>query len=241
MSNIRIRTRDVFGNVHYLYNQPDGTWLASLANGINYSFHQAAHAKDEMALRFDLEGVTTAQQAVAVLRRHSTYSKAEFEIIGPIFVADPILCSEAELMRDCVPGSIEAAGEAGRALIAECLVEGGPGDPDTLELAATLCNLAPAMVEALRGLEGFAASHGDRGDAAGAALAAMAAAILARIDGAAPTGEGRGAIGEGAAMGLVRQIARSTLTGEADGVDLGNDAAMDGLIRRARGIVEGEG
>lgn len=35
---------------------------------------------------------------------------------------------------------------------------------------------------------------------------------------------------------LVNQIARMQTTGEADGVDLDNDLAMDGIIRRARQI-----
>lgn len=38
------------------------------------------------------------------------------------------------------------------------------------------------------------------------------------------------------ALALIGQIARMTLSAEADGVDLGNDLAMDGLIRRARAI-----
>ena len=35
---------------------------------------------------------------------------------------------------------------------------------------------------------------------------------------------------------LVNQIARMQTTDEADGVDLDNDLAMDGIIRRARQI-----
>lgn len=37
---------------------------------------------------------------------------------------------------------------------------------------------------------------------------------------------------------LIKQMARMSLTSEANGQDLGNDAALDGLIRRARSIVE---
>lgn len=43
----------------------------------------------------------------------------------------------------------ETAAEAGRALIAEHLIQGGPGDADMLELAATLCAVGPAMIAAL--------------------------------------------------------------------------------------------
>lgn len=39
-----------------------------------------------------------------------------------------------------------------------------------------------------------------------------------------------------ASLGLVQQIARMTLTGEANGLDPGNDRALDGLIRQARQI-----
>lgn len=76
---IRIKTADVFGNVSYLYRRKDGSWTAALANGMGYCFHQAAHAKDEMALRFALENVQSAQQAIEVLRTHSTWDKAVFE------------------------------------------------------------------------------------------------------------------------------------------------------------------
>ena len=42
-----------------------------------------------------------------------------------------------------------------------------------------------------------------------------------------------------AAFMLAEQIARMKLTSEADGLDLENDDAMDGLIYRARNIVAG--
>ena len=76
---IRIKTADVFGNVHYLYTRPDGVWTAAMANGTTYCFHQAAHAKDEMALKFDLEDVASPEEAIAVLQRHSKWPKAKFE------------------------------------------------------------------------------------------------------------------------------------------------------------------
>lgn len=92
------------------------------------------------------------------------------------------------------------AGEAGRALIAAHLIEGGPGDPDTLELAATLCNFAPAMVEALRmaadALEGDIFTDAEECGASvenARAVHRKLREILARIDGtptaqlAAPT------------------------------------------------------
>lgn len=43
-----------------------------------------------------------------------------------------------------------------------------------------------------------------------------------------------------AAFQLVAQISRMILTGDADGADLGNDDAMDRIIRRAREIVAGK-
>lgn len=82
MAAIRISTRDVFGNLHYLYNTPAGNWQAALANGTPFAFGQAAHTRDEMALKFELERAATAEEAVRILRSHADWDKAEFTILG---------------------------------------------------------------------------------------------------------------------------------------------------------------
>ena len=80
--------------------------------------------------------------------------------------------------------NIKQAAELGRSIIAEHLIQGGPGDPDALELAATLCNFAPAMLEALRSCAAFFASDPNKAkDGWMADTARGVAAILARIDG----------------------------------------------------------
>lgn len=101
---------------------------------------------------------------------------------------------------------IETAAEAGRALIAEHLIQGGPGDADTLELAATLCNAAPALIAALKEARQWIAKGVADGAYNGCAAPLApnrwldrCGAILSRIDGAgdtlpdmpapAPTGE----------------------------------------------------
>lgn len=93
---------------------------------------------------------------------------------------------------------IATAAETGRALIAECLIQGGPGDADKLELAAVLCRNAPAMVTALRNLIPLAveaiAERACSDDSADLELLPEyrrdlqeARAILSRIDGAGDT------------------------------------------------------
>jgi len=90
--------------------------------------------------------------------------------------------------------NIKQAAELGRSIIAEHLIQGGPGDPEALETAATLCNFAPAMLDALRSI-----ARDDDGDAMlDAAGMDRIAAILARIDGT-PTAQPAGAIGEAGA------------------------------------------
>lgn len=79
---IFIKTADVFGGVKYIHNRA-GHWQAQLANGIPFCLHQAAHAKDQMALEIDLHAVRTPAQAIAVLRRHSTWEGAQFEDVSP--------------------------------------------------------------------------------------------------------------------------------------------------------------
>lgn len=93
--------------------------------------------------------------------------------------------------------NLAQAAEAGRALIAECLMEGGPGDADTLELAATLCHEAPAMVAALRDADQefqawrnkFHPSEWPDKPVVHTATRDKIRAILSRIDGATPTDE----------------------------------------------------
>ena len=102
--------------------------------------------------------------------------------------------------------NFEQAGEAGRAIIADHLIEGGPGDAETLELAATLCNFAPAMLDALREFVKLARAIGD-GEMATASAPLLvnrgyAEAILAQIDGT-PTNEADDC-GAGAAANLSR-------------------------------------
>lgn len=84
------------------------------------------------------------------------------------------------------------AAELGRSIIAEHLIEGGPGDPDALELAATLCNFSADMLATLRDvLEILRDSWGDEQLAAGDDQAAnLIIAQLARIEGpATPTAQ----------------------------------------------------
>jgi len=105
------------------------------------------------------------------------------------------------------------AGEAGRALIAAHVIEGGPGDPDTLELAATLCNFAPAMVEALRWIKD---EYCEGGMLDGTEIEERICAILARIDGetvcascGAPEGESHGQKCEARAFAAGASIRRA--------------------------------
>lgn len=89
-----IKTADVFGNVHYLMRGEHG-WSATLANGIPYCFHQAANAyePDEVALKFELDNTTTAEEAIEVLQRRGKRPAGQwqptFEIMSGASVRVP--------------------------------------------------------------------------------------------------------------------------------------------------------
>lgn len=89
-----IKTADVFGNVHYLMRGEHG-WSAALANGIPYCFHQAANAyePDEVALKFELDNTTTAEEAIEVLQRRGKRPAGQwqptFEIMSGASVRVP--------------------------------------------------------------------------------------------------------------------------------------------------------
>ena len=76
---IRIKCTDSLRNVSYVHNS-NGHWRCNLSNGIPAGMSYAGVTGDEMAVLFALDDATSADDALAVMRRHGS-RLCQYEVV----------------------------------------------------------------------------------------------------------------------------------------------------------------
>ena len=130
---IRIRSTDRHGNIAYIHRDSDHSFRCSLASGLPASFFYAGIHPDEMACRFALDGCTTSQQALAIVRRHGSTTHIYDVLDAPMGSNEPLsalraLEGEVQRLKALLPEVFEHIDNRILDMARAALVQGSDND-----------------------------------------------------------------------------------------------------------------